>query len=163
MYLRGICIKATGSFSLLPNVWTTYENKPNKEDTLFFYFRNRNNILKSITIPYINRYFTYFYPVFSSFDKQIYIHTGLSNELFRVDAKNLSLFPALITDYGKKTITPEIMENHKEIPDYQMLKGGHYAYTANILQNNKYFLVETWYLQHTFLTFYDKQSQTKPN
>jgi len=102
---------------------------------------------------------SYYYPFFSSFDKQVYIHTGLSNELYRVDAKKLSIFPAVITDYGKKTITPEIMNNHREIPYYQMLEGGHYAHTVNIFQNREYYLVETWYLQHTFLTFYDKQSR----
>jgi hypothetical protein len=96
---------------------------------------------------------------FSSFDKHVYIHTGLSNELYRVDAEKLSLFPVMITDYGKKTITPEIMKNCVEIPDYQMLEGGHYAHTVDIFQNSKYYLIETWYLQHTFLTFYDKQSR----
>jgi len=134
-------------------------NGTKREDTLFFYSGNKYNILKSITIPYINNYITSYYPVFSTFDNHFYIHTGLSNELYRVDAEKPSLFLDAITDYGEKTITPEIMENRSEIPYYQMLEGGHYASTVNIYQNNKYYLVETWYLQHTFLTFYDKQSR----
>jgi len=115
--------------------------------------------LKYTTIPHIIKYFTEDYPVFSSFDNHFYIHTGLSNELYRVDAKKLSLFPAVITDYGKKTITPEIVKKWEEMGEYRMLEGGHYAHTVNIYQNKKYYLIETWYLQHTFLSFYDKQSQ----
>ena len=139
--------------------WSYLAKETKREDTIFFYSKNKNNILKSITIPYINKNITPHYPFFSSFDKHVYIHTGLSNELYRVDAEKLSLFPVMITDYGKKTITPEIMKNCVEIPDYQMLEGGHYAHTVDIFQNSKYYLIETWYLQHTFLTFYDKQSR----
>jgi len=78
-----------------------------------------------------------------------------SNDKARED----TLVPDLVVDYGKKNLTPEIVKNRGAIPEYQLLEGGHYAGTINIFQNSKYYLIETWYLQHTFLTFYNKQSR----
>ena len=42
------------------NEWKYSDKETKQEDTIFFYNKNRNNILKSITIPYINKYITYY-------------------------------------------------------------------------------------------------------
>lgn len=128
-------------------------------DTIQFASTTDNTVLRSIPVNHINNYFISYYPIYSKYKNRSYYHPGLSNELFWIDTDSLSLVPVLFTDYGNKTITPEIMKNRGKIHEHQMLEGGHYAFTANIFQNNKYYLIETWYLRNTFLSFYDKQSR----
>jgi len=134
-------------------------NDEAREDTLFFISQTQNKIMKDITITYTYKALKDFYPVFSSFSDRYFYHSILSNVFYRIDIDSLSLVPALVVDYGKKNLTPEIVKNRGAIPEYQLLEGGHYAGTINIFQNSKYYLIETWYLQHTFLTFYNKQSR----
>jgi len=133
-------------------------NEKEKEDTIFFTSVKGNQVLKSVTIPYINDDMK-FHPYFSSIGNHFFVHSGLSNELFQIDTTNLSLFPVVVMDYGKKNFTPEIVEDIGSISDFQLLDGGYYAITANIFQNKNYYLIESWYLRHTFLTFYNRQNK----
>jgi len=103
-------------------------------DTILFASTTNNTVLKSIPVAHINNYYTNCYPLNSTYKNRSYYHPGLSNELFWIDTDSLSLVPVLFTDYGNKTITPEIMKNRGKIHEHQMLEGGHYAFTANIFQ-----------------------------
>ena len=134
-------------------------NNMEREDTIFFTSIKENKILDSIIISCIDNYITVYFPYFSSIDNRFFVHPGLSNELYQIDTKEFSLSPVVVADYGKKNLTSEIIKSRGKRADYQLLEGGHYAVTVNIFQNSKYYLIESWYLQHTFLTFYDSQSK----
>ena len=134
-------------------------NEKESEDTIFFTSVKENKILDSITIPCIDNYLMAYYPYFSAVNNRFFVHSGLSNELYQIDTEKLSIFPVMVTDYGKKNLTNEITTDSLGRTAYKLLEGGHYAVTANIFQNSKYYLIESWYLQHTFLTFYDRQSK----